>query len=158
MTPTDRIPHTPVTPVPPPTSPELRGLWTNRHYLPPDVLRTLAEIWLCATAIHWPGSPPNRFWDNVPEVFTRHDTTYCEHHREAGDPSPPTSPAQALPVYEATTVLFERRHRLDPGELRLLERIWCCASAARYGAPHERFWDDLDEQLTDHNLTECTTI
>lgn len=150
MAPTDRTSH-----AHPATSTELRSLWTYRHDLPPDVLRTLADIWLCATASRWPGSPPNRFWDNDPEVFTRHDTIHCDHHCDAGDPAPLFDPDQVLPVYAATELLFERRHSLSANELRLVERIWCCASAARYGAPHEQFWDDLDEHLAEHNLAEC---
>ncbi|WP_226366933.1 hypothetical protein [Pseudonocardia sp. ICBG162] len=157
MTPTDRVSHTSVTPDPAATSVELRSLCADRHYLPPDVLRTLADIWLCATAIRWPGTPPHRFFDYHLEFFDQHDTARCEHHRDAGDPPPPTTPEQVLSIYDAVARLFERRHRLAYGELRLVEQIWCCASAARYGAPHERFWDDLDEQLADHDLTECTT-
>lgn len=107
-------------PLPPPRPPPLArrpgarscgvcGRPTGTTYRP-TFFGPWPNIWLCATASRWPGSPPNRFWDNAPEVFTHHDTTHCEHHRDAGDPAPLTDPAQVLPVYEATGLLFERRH------------------------------------------------
>lgn len=45
------------------------------------------------------------------------------------------------PVIEAVDLLFRVRHDLTPDVLRSLASIWTCASAARYGAPHERFWE-----------------
>ncbi|MBW0106055.1 hypothetical protein [Pseudonocardia sp. KRD291] len=61
-----------------------------------------------------------------------------------------------LPLYDAVERIFERRHQLTGGEVLALQEAWCCASAARWGAPYERFWEfDLDAELAEHDLTEC---
>ena len=37
-----------------------------------------------------------------------------------------------------------------------VQRIWCCAGAAQWGRPHERFWDlDLDGLLRAHGTAMC---
>jgi hypothetical protein len=63
-------------------------------------------------------------------------------------------PSSSSPdVYPAVEVLFRERHRLPSDVLRSLAGIWTCASAARYGEPHERFWED--EDFTGHDPAAC---
>lgn len=83
-------------------------------------------------------------------------------HSDPDSPPPPghgravTGPATSSdPLAEAIEVLFTARHQLTPGALRSLADIWSCGSAARYNAPHERFWDlDLDF-FTKHDTASC---
>lgn len=36
------------------------------------------------------------------------------------------------------------------------QQIWCCASAAQWGEPHEQFWElDLAELLRTHDTAAC---
>jgi hypothetical protein len=53
-----------------------------RHSLTPDVLRSLADIWVCASAARW-GRPYETWWLDMddPEVaalYTGHDVAACE--------------------------------------------------------------------------------
>lgn len=59
------------------------------------------------------------------------------------------------PVTEAVNLLFRARHHLTPDVLRSLASVWECGSAARYGAPHERFWELDPSFYTDHDVAEC---
>jgi hypothetical protein len=58
-----------------------------------------------------------------------------------------------ITVHDAVEVLFAQRHDLPPDVLRSLADIWVCASAARYGEPHEPFWEDAE--FTGHDLAAC---
>lgn len=71
------------------------------------------------------------------------DTDSTEHeHPEAG-------------IYGAVETLFRHRHHLAPDVLRSLASIWVCASAARYGAPHETFWLEDEAAYSEHDVAEC---
>lgn len=59
------------------------------------------------------------------------------------------------PIYEAANLLFRHRHNLAPDVLRTLACVWQCASAARYGEPHEEFWADQDDFYAGHDVDEC---
>lgn len=83
-------------------------------------------------------------------------------HSAPDSPPPPghgravTGPAPASdPLAEAIEVLFTARHQLTPGALRSLADIWSCGSAARYNAPHERFWDLHPDFFTKHDTASC---
>lgn len=58
-------------------------------------------------------------------------------------------------VVEAANVLFTNRHSLPPDVLRTLACVWQCASAARYGEPHEEFWADQDDFYASHDDDAC---
>jgi hypothetical protein len=47
-----------------------------RHQLPPDVLRSLASIWVCGSAARFQ-APHEEFWSDR-ELFTEHDVHTCE--------------------------------------------------------------------------------
>ncbi|ALE77009.1 hypothetical protein FRP1_30330 (plasmid) [Pseudonocardia sp. EC080625-04] len=49
-------------------------LFTARHQLPPDALRSLADIWSCGPAARC-GEPHERFWDLDPTLYTEHRRT-----------------------------------------------------------------------------------
>lgn len=68
---------------------------------------------------------------------------------------PPAEMAPSDPLADAIEVLFAARHQLTPGALRSLADIWSCGSAARYNAPHERFWDLDPDFYTEHDTTSC---
>jgi hypothetical protein len=51
-------------------------LFARRHHLGPDVLRSLQDIWACASAARYGG--PYEAWDFDPEFYATHDTTECE--------------------------------------------------------------------------------
>lgn len=83
-------------------------------------------------------------------------------HPDHATPPPPgpaetgTGPVAAPdPVAAAIEVLFAARHDLTPGALRSLADIWSCGSAARYGAPHEEFWDLAPDFYTEHDTASC---
>jgi hypothetical protein len=59
-----------------------------------------------------------------------------------------------MSIYEATEVLFASRHVLPSDVIRSLADIYTCASAARYGEPHETGWLDPD-RFRDHDTAEC---
>ena len=54
-------------------------LWRCRHSLAPDVLRTLADIWTCASAARY-GEPYERWWEGNDEdaAYSNHDVPKCE--------------------------------------------------------------------------------
>src|SRR5262245_46228897 len=70
----------------------------------------------------------------------RTHTGWWLHMDEHGCPLPITAEDQLITVDEAVEVLFHWRHTLTPDLLRSLQNIYLCASAARYGAPHETDW------------------
>lgn len=85
-------------------------------------------------------------------------------HPDHGNPPQPvsgetgTGPAiPSDPLTEAIEVLFAARHQLTPGALRSLANIWSCGSAARYNAPHERFWDLDPDFFTEHDTVMALT-
>lgn len=47
-----------------------------RHQLPPDILRSLASIWVCGSAARY-NAPHEEFWIFT-ELFTEHDVAECE--------------------------------------------------------------------------------
>ncbi|ALE86606.1 hypothetical protein [Pseudonocardia sp. HH130629-09] len=150
-----------VYPAPPATLPaDLSELWVHRHLLPADVLRTLADVWICASAVRMPAVAPDRFWDDDPGFFARHDTVTCSLRTALPDRPGTAGPRPPLPPdpHAAVDQVFARRHRLTAGELFTVQRCWCCASAAQWGAPHERFWTlDLDgaDLLSTHDIADC---
>lgn len=144
-------PHSAVPPAGSTDCPELSALWTARHNLPADVVRSLADIWTCGSAARMPEIEPDRFWDDDPDFYARHDTAACSWSR----PTHPATDQPMLDPYVAVEHLFTRRHRLTTGELFAIQHVWCCASAAQWGGPHERFWEDFAELLADHDIAEC---
>ncbi len=56
-------------------------LYESRHSLPPDVLRSLAAIWTCASAASY-GKPYEEFWVGIDAELAAHDIEECEN----GDP------------------------------------------------------------------------
>ncbi len=58
-------------------------LFARRHRLAPDVLRSLADIWVCASAARY-GAPAEEFWSD-PELFTGHDLAECAAENHTGD-------------------------------------------------------------------------
>lgn len=52
-------------------------LYKARHDLPNDILRSLADIWVCGSAARF-GEPYERFWETNVEEFSTHDTARCE--------------------------------------------------------------------------------
>lgn len=150
-------------PTAPPALPvDVGDLWVHRHLLPADILRTLADIWICASAARMPAVAPDRFWDDDPGFYARHDTVDCSLRGplrpRPGDAAPRPQPQLRPDLYAAVDQVFARRHRLTPGELFAVQRCWCCASAAQWDAPHERFWElDLDghDLLTTHDIADC---
>lgn len=58
-------------------------------------------------------------------------------------------------VADAIEVLFRTRHHLTPDVLRSLQSIYLCASAARYGEPHETGWTEDAEFYAAHDVSEC---
>lgn len=83
------------------------------------------------------------------------------HHeatRRATTGTPVDDTAAQDPVLVAADLLFEVRHELPPDVMRTLADVWTCASAARYGEPHERFWEpdeELGDPFSDHDTAEC---
>ena len=61
----------------------------------------------------------------------------------------------ADPITEALDILFYARHHLEPDTLRSLQNIYLCASAARYGEPHEAGWVEDAEFYATHDVAEC---
>jgi hypothetical protein len=51
-------------------------LFEHRHHLDPDVLRSLRDIWDCASAARY--GEPYETWDTDPEFYATHDTAECE--------------------------------------------------------------------------------
>lgn len=97
---------------------------------------------------------PERLADLLPGVVA---DLAARHHATNGEP-PMAEPPD--PVYEAVELLFRHRHNLAPDVLRSLADIWSCASAARYGEPHEEFWTALAEEgfYGTHDTAECESV
>jgi hypothetical protein len=55
-------------------------LFRNRHHLTPDVLRSLQDIYLCASAARY-GQAYESQWVDAPVFYSEHDVADCE----AGD-------------------------------------------------------------------------
>lgn len=51
-------------------------LFASRHQLAPDALRSLRDIWDCASAARY--GQPYEPWDYDPEFYATHDTAECE--------------------------------------------------------------------------------
>lgn len=87
-----------------------------------------------------PVDPPWPFSDEPEPVAAVH----------SGPDFPPFDP------YGVVELLADYRHNLPTDILRSLAGIWFCASAARFGRPHEPFWEDHDAAAyAEHNDAEC---
>lgn len=53
-------------------------LFRCRHELPSDILRSLADIWICASAARFGAPFETWWWDDQDEVYRDHDTAECE--------------------------------------------------------------------------------
>lgn len=62
---------------------------------------------------------------------------------------------QPTAVRQAAAILCLHRHRLSPGILRTIQDARVCASAARYGEPHETGWAEDPDVYREHDLHEC---
>lgn len=62
-------------------------LFRCRHQLPPDILRSLAGIWCCASAAKY-GEPYEPFWEDFAEAYGGHLTPECEDENDHPDRSP----------------------------------------------------------------------
>jgi len=51
-------------------------LFRHRHHLDPSALRSLRDIWDCASAARY--GEPYETWDPDPEFYATHDTATCE--------------------------------------------------------------------------------
>lgn len=51
-------------------------LFAERHNLGPDVLRSIRDIWHCASAARYAG--PYAAWEYGPDLYADHDTAECE--------------------------------------------------------------------------------
>jgi hypothetical protein len=49
----------------------------HRHRLTPDALRSLQDIWACASAALY-GEPYETWFTDDPEFYATHDTAECE--------------------------------------------------------------------------------
>lgn len=96
---------------------------------------------------------PERLADLFPAVTA---DLAARHHATNGAPMP--EPVD--PVREAVNLLHRCRHELEPDVLRTLAEAWACASAARYGEPHEEFWTELAEDgfYAAHDVGECEDL
>jgi hypothetical protein len=52
-------------------------LHRHRHQLSPDILRTIQDTWVCASAARY-GEPYETGWAEDPEVYREHDVAKCE--------------------------------------------------------------------------------
>jgi len=84
--------------------------------------------------------PPGREW-----MFTLAHTLSGLLAQDDATPLAEITPRQAVDV------LFAARHTLTPDILRSLRDTWLCASAARYGAPHES-WEYDPSAYRDHDM------
>ncbi|MBN9758875.1 hypothetical protein Ae406Ps2_3009c [Pseudonocardia sp. Ae406_Ps2] len=91
-------------------------------------------------------------------MTTTHDThsALCTDPTHCGGSTGSAGPV-LHPVVAAADLLFEMRHHLTPDVIRTLAEVWTCASAARYGAPQERFWepDTAGDPFADHDTFSC---
>jgi hypothetical protein len=53
-------------------------LFHHRHELPNDVLRSLADIWMCASAARFGQPFETWWWDDKDPVYRTHHTAECE--------------------------------------------------------------------------------
>ncbi len=68
-------------------------LFRARHQLPPDLLRTLADIWTCGSAAGY-GEPHERFWElnDDADFYVAHDVEMCETSPPAERDDEPDAP------------------------------------------------------------------
>lgn len=68
----------PAAPVKPPTIHEaIDVLFRDRHSLASDIIRSLGDIWACASAAAY-GEPAETWFTDDPEFYAAHDTATCE--------------------------------------------------------------------------------
>ena len=58
-------------------------LFRDRHYLEPDVLRSLQDIYLCASAARY-GQAYESQWADDPAFYSEHDVADCEADNAEG--------------------------------------------------------------------------
>lgn len=61
-------------------------LFAARHTLAPDILRSLQDIWACASAARY-GEPYESWWLEDLDAYRDHDVAACE--AENGQPARP---------------------------------------------------------------------
>lgn len=67
-----------------PVSQAVDVLFAHRHTLPPDVLRSMQDIWTCASAAR-SGEPFEvRTWAEIRAEIAAHDTAACERDNAHG--------------------------------------------------------------------------
>jgi NTP pyrophosphatase (non-canonical NTP hydrolase) len=52
-------------------------LYLHRHRLSPDMLRTIQDLWVCASAARY-GGPFETGWADDPDAYSEHDVRECE--------------------------------------------------------------------------------
>lgn len=52
-------------------------LYRHRHRLSPDILRTIQDVWVCASAARY-GEPFETGWAEDPTAYRDHDVADCE--------------------------------------------------------------------------------
>ncbi len=80
-------------PDPDPLYSAIEVLFRNRHELPPDALRSLGSIWMCASAARY-GGHYEPFWEDSAEFYAEHDVLKCE---EESGPGGSTFDARTMP-------------------------------------------------------------
>jgi hypothetical protein len=56
-------------------------LFSHRHHLTPDALRSLQDIWACGSAARY-GEPYETWFTDDPEFYATHDIAECEQPDE----------------------------------------------------------------------------
>jgi hypothetical protein len=69
-------------------------LFAERHNLGPDVLRSIQDIWHCASAARY--GEPYEAWEYGPEFYADHDTAKCED--DTSDLAGPPGDARGFPL------------------------------------------------------------
>jgi hypothetical protein len=76
-------------------------LYRHRHRLSPDILRTIQEVWVCASAARY-GEPYETWWVEDLDAYSDHDVAECEaddagiDFHGAASVSPQTAPPVQL--------------------------------------------------------------
>lgn len=110
------------------------ALFRARHSLPADVLRSLQDIWFCASAAQYGEAHEDPPWE--PEDFREHDTAECEEENAAtamASGLEPVTPAQAA-LHRAVLDAEVLAHELDHPDS---EDPWTPAVLARFGPATE---------------------
>lgn len=73
----------PAPPKPPTVREAADVLFRERHRIDADIIRTLADIWACASAAAY-GEPHETWFTDDPAFYAAHDTAACEADNLAG--------------------------------------------------------------------------